>query len=114
VDDATEFDQMVSEVLEPGEAIRLRAHASDAVLALTDRRIVVAAPSRVALSIPVAGLRRVQFDIERSRPATLVLVPEDASYEAQVLTIAPSEYRAATETMVAMGHALAELTAGKD
>ena len=114
MNDATEFDQMVSEVLEPGEAIRLRARANDAVLALTDRRIVVAAPSRVALSIPVEGLRRVQFDIERSRPATLVLVPEDASYEAQVLSIAPAEYRAASEAMIAMGHALADLSQPKD
>ena len=110
MNDLNDFEHTVSRVLEPGEAIRLQARASDAVLALTDRRIVVAAPSRVALAIPVEGLRRVQFDIERSRPATLVLVPEEARDEAQVLTVAPSEYRAVADTLVEIGNALAAVS----
>ncbi len=100
--------------LEPGERIRLRARATDAVLAVTDRRLVVAAPDRVALAMPIEAIRRIQFDIERNRPATLVIVPERASFEAQVLSIPPEHYQAAAEAMVAIGHELAPIDPAED
>ncbi len=104
----------VLRALEPGERVRLRASATDAVLAVTDRRLVVASPDRVALAVPIDGLRRIQFDIERHRPATLVIVPEQASHEAQVLSIPPEHYRAAAEALVAIGHALAPIDPAED
>ena len=99
-------------VLEPGEKIRYRARATDAVIAVTDRRLVVAASHRVPLAIPFNGLRRVQFDIERNRPATLVLVPELAHHEPQVLAIPPEHYQTTAEAMVALGLALASMESG--
>jgi len=92
----------VSGVSTPDQAV-----ATDAVLALTDRRLVVASPNRLALAVPIDGLRRIQFDIERQRPATLVIVPELARHEAQVLSIPPEHYRDAAEALIAIGHALA-------
>jgi hypothetical protein len=107
VDQTTDYERYVTQLLEPGEAIQFRAPAEDAVLALTDRRVVVAAPTRVALAIPFDGLRRVQFDIERARPATLVLVPELANHEAQVLSVPPEHYRAIADALVELGHRIA-------
>jgi hypothetical protein len=113
-----EFDRTlephVIEALEPGEKVRIRARATDAVLAVTDRRLVVAAPDRVALAVDIAALRRIQFDIERARPATLVIVPESASHEPQVLSIPPEHYRAAAEALIAIGHELAPLDPRED
>jgi hypothetical protein len=93
--------------LEAGEEVRARAEATDAVLAVTDRRVVVAAPARVALAVPIDAIRRVQFDIERARPATMVIVPEHADHEPQVLAIPAHQYEAAGRAMVTLGLALA-------
>ncbi len=93
--------------LHDGEAVRSHAPAGDSVLAVTDRRIVVASPDRVALAVPLVDVRRIQFDIERRRPATLVVVPEQAHHEPQVLTIRPEHYRAAAEALVIIGEELA-------
>ena len=104
----------VAEALEPGEQVRIQARSTDAVLAVTDRRLVVASPHRIALAVPINGLRRIQFDIERHRPATLVIVPEHATFEAQVLSIPPEHYAAAAEALVAIGHELAPITAADE
>ena len=102
-------EQFLSEVLDPAETVHVKAKASDAVLAVTNRRLVVVAPPRPALAVPFEGLRRIQFDIERTRPATLVIVPDAARDEPQVLAIPPSEYRAVGDALVALGLALAAL-----
>lgn len=94
-------------VLEPGEELRAQAWASDAILAVTDRRLVVAATERVALNVPFQNLRRIQFDIERDRPATLVIVPEIAHHEPQVLSMPPERYPEAAEALVLIGQRLA-------
>ena len=104
-----EPDAVLRQVLEPGEQVHWRAMATDAVLAVTDRRLVVAAPTRVALAIPFEGVRRIQFDIERNRPATLVVVPELGHHEPQVLAIPPEQYHAAAAALVALGLALAPM-----
>jgi hypothetical protein len=109
MDRDSDLEPHVLQALEPGEELRQRARATDAVLALTDRRLFVAAPERVALAIPFDGLRRIQFDIERHRPATLVIVPEMANHEPQVLSIPPEQYPAAGELLAAVGRELAEL-----
>jgi hypothetical protein len=99
-----ETDPHLEALIEPGETIRHRTRATRAILAVTDRRIIVAAPYGIALDLPLAALRRVQFDIERDRPATLVLVPDQPRHEPQVLAIPPEEYAAAAEVLVAVGH----------
>lgn len=102
----------VRHLLEAAETIRAVTRARDAVLALTDRRLIVAANDRVTLDIPIDGVRRVQFDIERARPATLVIVPKHPAAEPQVLAIPPEEYRRAASVLATLGEQLAELDWG--
>jgi hypothetical protein len=111
MDDERELEPHLLAALQDGEELRLRAVATDALLAVTNRRLVVAGPARIALAVPFAGVRRIQFDIERDRPATLVIVPEEPSDEPQVLAIPAEEYRAAADALVVIGHALAEQSA---
>ena len=80
----------VQPILDPGEELAIALRATDAIVAVTDRRLLVQVNKRVALDVGYPGLRRIQFDIERERPATLVIVPENPTQEAQVLSI-PSE-----------------------
>jgi hypothetical protein len=94
-------------ILEPDEEVTVRAWATEAVLAVTPRRLVVADTRRVALAVPFERLRRIQFDIERTRPATLVIVPERPSEQPQVLAFRPEDYRAVAEALVTIGTALA-------
>jgi hypothetical protein len=71
--------------------------------------LIVAAQERVALSIGFDELRRIQFDIERDRPATMVIVPEEAHHEPQVLAIPPQEFRATADALAIIGEQLARL-----
>jgi len=112
MDPATDIESHVLHALEPGEQLRLKARSREAVLALTDRRLVVAAPERIALSVPLEGLRRIQFDIERDRPATLVIVPELAHDEPQVLSIPRDQFQAAADALVVIGQLLAPAEQG--
>jgi len=95
-------------VLQPDEPIRIRARAREAIVAVTDRRMLIATEDRVALDVPFPGLRRIQFDIERDRPATLVVVPERPEDEPQVLAIPVDEYEAVAAALVAIGRRLHE------
>jgi len=54
-------------------------------------------------------LRRIQFDVERRRPATLVLVPELPRDEPQVLAIEPERYEEVADALVIIGRRLAAL-----
>jgi hypothetical protein len=82
----------VSRILEPDEAIELVAHARTHRVVVTNRRLAVADDERVALDVPYPALRRIQFDIERDRPATLVIVPQSPRDEPQVLAVPPEDY----------------------
>lgn len=100
-------DPTLQRLLEPGERIQHATTAGEALLAVTDRRIAVVQRQRTALDVSIDGLRRIQFDIEKARPATLVIVPEHAEHTAQVLSIAPSEYGSVTAALATIGHRLA-------
>ena len=77
--------------LDPAEKIAVQAAADDGVVIVTDRRLLVTLNTgRFDLDIPFAALRRVQFDIERHRPATLVIVPELPSDRPVVLAVPPA------------------------
>jgi hypothetical protein len=104
-----DVEPYVLEVLEPNETLRAHARARDAVIAVSDRRLIVAARERIALSIAFHELRRIQFDIERHRPATMVIVPEEAHYEPQVLAIPPQAFRATAEALALIGQQLASI-----
>ena len=68
---------------------------------------MVAQEARVALDIAFSGLRRIQFDVERQRPATLVIVPEHPADEPQVLAIPPERYEAIASALTIIGRQLA-------
>ena len=67
---------------------------------MTDRRLAVGSTDRLMLDIGIDGVRRIQFDIERDRPATLVVVPEHPSDEPQVLAVHPEDYPAVAQALV--------------
>jgi hypothetical protein len=113
MDVSTEHLEALNRALEHDESVRSHAPAGDSVLAVTDRRLVVASQDRIALAVPLQDVRRVQFDIERDRPATLVVVPEQAHHEPQVLSIRPEDYRAAADALVIIGIELAGTTPGE-
>ena len=78
--------------LKRGERIQAHAKAVDASIVVTDRRLVVASESSLMLDVSFDRLRRIQFDIERARPAALVIVPEWPSDPPQVLSVSPDQY----------------------
>jgi hypothetical protein len=94
--------------LEPDEEIHVQAQAGESVVVVTNRRLAVASQDRLALDVPIDNLRRVEFDIERDRPATLVVVPERPLDEPQVLVVRPAEYEAVAQALVVIGRRLAE------
>jgi hypothetical protein len=98
----------VYELLSRDEQVVVNARAEDGLVAVTDRRLIVVDPIRVTLDIPFERLRRIQFDIESTRPATLVVVPEEADDRPQVLSIPPEQYQATADAIVRIGIKLAE------
>ena len=93
-------------LVEPDEALLGQATTRGVVLLATDRRMAVVQGERTALDLPYHRLRRIQFDIERSRPATLVIVPESPADEPQVISVHPDEYREVADVLVVVGRNL--------
>jgi hypothetical protein len=89
--------------LKRGERIQAHAKALDASVVVTDRRLVVASESRLILDVPFDRLRRIQFDIERARPAALVVVPEWPSDPPQVLSVPPDQYDSMAKVLTYVG-----------
>lgn len=92
------------------EDIRARATADGHVLTLTDDRLTVGTGDVVRLDVPIEDIRRIQFDIERDRPATLVIVPDLPSSEPQVIMVQPEDYGGVASALVALGLTMAERT----
>jgi hypothetical protein len=101
--DGLEGNDDIRRWLDPDERLEAAARARDVALAVSDRRLVIVERDRLALDVPFERIRRVQFDIERDRPATLVIVPEHPEDEPQVLPIPKEEYRAVADALVAIG-----------
>jgi hypothetical protein len=100
--------QLHRQLLEPDETIEVEAETPNVKLLVTDRRVAVATEDRVALDVGYTGVRRIQFDIERHRPATLVIVPEHPSHEPQVIGIPVDSYDQVTRALAVVGRRLAE------
>ena len=96
-------------LLESDEELHAVAEATDASLIVTDRRVAVARNDHLALAVPFDALRRVQFDIDRNRLATLVLVPDRAADPPQVLEIPPDQYIDAAHALAAIAGRLAKV-----
>ena len=103
-----EFDPTAHRrLLDPSESVHNEARATEAVVLVTDKRLAVATRAdRFDLDIPFDGLRRVQFDIERTRPAVLVIVPEHPADRPQVLSIPPEQYEAVGQALAMIGRRL--------
>jgi hypothetical protein len=93
--------------LDPDEEIHVQTRAGDMMVIVTDRRLAVAAAERLALNVHIENLRRIQFDIERDRPATLVVVPQSPQDEPQVIAVQPGDYEGVAEALVVIGRRLA-------
>ena len=100
-------DHPILRTVAEAEAIEAAAQVREANLVVTKRRVAVASEARLLLDVPIRDLRRIQFDIERTRPATLVIVPEHPDHEPQVLAVPREEYRAVAEVLIVLGERLA-------
>jgi hypothetical protein len=101
-------DEAIRNILDPDEKVHLRTRAVEGLVSVTDRRLLVTDEERVALVVAIDQIRRIQFDIERTRPATLVIVPEHPSNQPQVLSIPPEQYGAVGQALAMIGQRLAE------
>jgi hypothetical protein len=90
-------------ILQPDEELAVQARAMDGLVAGTNRRLVVTSEGRIRLDVAYEEVRRVQFDIERGRPATLVIVPDEPSHPPEVLAIPASEYENAARLLAIVG-----------
>jgi hypothetical protein len=93
-------------ILRSGETIRTHIPGKTTTIVVTDERIAVADEERLAFDLEISRLRRIQFDIERERPATLVIVPEHPTHEPQVLAIPPEHYHKVGEALAYIGQRL--------
>ncbi len=82
--------------------ILAQTSADGHVLVVTKKLVRVASDNHVRLDVPIENVRRIEFDIERDRPATLVIVPDRPSDAPQVMSVPPPDY-------VGVSHALAVL-----
>ena len=98
----------VQKLLGPGEEVQHVASAGEAVIAVTSHRLAVIQEDRTALDVGIDNVRRIQFDIEKTRPATLVIVPEHPNQAPQVLAVRPEEYQEVAAALVTIGLRLAE------
>jgi hypothetical protein len=92
--------------------IRSQASADGHSLVVTDELLRVGEADRVVLDVPIADLRRIQFDIEWDRPATLVIVPHSAWRDSQVIMVEPDEYAGVCETLAVIGTKMARGPSG--
>lgn len=99
---------LIQGLLEAGEAVEHHARAGDALIVVTTRRLAVVIAERVALAVDIARVRRIEFDIEKMRPATLVIVTESATDPPQVLVVDPADYGEVADALVTIGLRLAQ------
>jgi hypothetical protein len=93
------------------DTVRASVEGLDGRLIVTDQRLAVTDAQRIALNVELRKLRRIQFDIERERPATMVIVPDDPRHEAQVITVPPEQYDAVGSALAYVGRAIHDIAA---
>ena len=79
--------QPVLHLLDVDEQVEHSLRSDATELRVTDRRLVVNGGVNIRLNIAFDELRRIQFDIEATRPATMVIVPHRADKFPEVLSI---------------------------
>jgi hypothetical protein len=103
----TQPDPSLLHILEPDEELHVQAQAVEGILAVTNRRLVVTKEGRITLDAAYRELRRIQFDIERERPATVVIVPQSPSKSPDVLSIPVEQYETVARALAIVGQGLA-------
>lgn len=93
-------------ILQPGEVLETHATAQDALIAVTSHRLIVTEGRRTVLDIPFSNVRRIQFDVERGRDATLVIVPEHVSNEPPVVGVPIPKLRETAHVLAVIGERL--------
>ena len=100
-------EQSLLRKLEADENIIVVAAAGEHRIIVTDQRLSIATDHRIVLDLELDAIRRIQFDIERDRPATMVVVPEHPNHEPQVLAVRPGDYESVGQALAAIGRHLA-------
>jgi hypothetical protein len=99
-------------ILRPGEVVEAHTVVKGSAIAVTQERLVLVEGDQPVLDIPFGELRRIQFDIERGRDATLVLVPEHVSNWPRVVSVPVSNLRETSAVLARIGERINE-TAGQ-
>jgi hypothetical protein len=92
-----------------GEDTALVARTVEGTLRVAAGRLQVMIESRLALDVDVRGVRRIQFDLEQQRPASLVIVPHDPRREPQVLSIPFDEVPRVAEVITHVSESFRDL-----
>lgn len=97
-----------------GETVHTVIEAVGATLSISDQRmrVWVDGADTPSLDMGLADLRRIQFDVERDRPATFVIVPLHVHNPPQVLAIPASQYDATAIGLAKLGAFLASVSDG--
>ena len=95
-------------ILQPGEVLEGHAVANGSIIAVTGGRLVVSEGDKTVLDVPFDELRRIQFDVEHHRDATLVIVPERISNWPVVLTVPRSQLMETAMLLARVGEHLSQ------
>jgi hypothetical protein len=104
--EAQAHDPELLHLLQPGERVELHLATQSMDLRVTDRRVLVTTAGNVRLDIPFERLRRIQFDLEVGRPATMVIVPHRPEDEPQVIAVPRERLHHAVELLAFVGERL--------
>jgi hypothetical protein len=96
-------DDPVMRRLARDEAVRGVVDGIGGRLFLTDRRVLVTENGVVTLDVPIENLRLVEFDVERQRPARVIIVPEQPRDPPLELAIEPQQYDEVAAVLAQLG-----------
>ena len=97
-------------VLHPGEVVETQAIVEGSAIAITQERLIVAEADKTVLDIRFEEVRRIQFDIERGRDATLVIVPEHINNWPRVVSVPVRHLRETSAVLARIGERINEPT----
>ena len=92
------------------QEIRAKTTADGHDLVVTDDLLRVGSEGRVVLDVPIRDVRRIEFDIEHDRPATLVIVPHAASRDSLVVMVEPEDYEGVCQALAVIGRKMAKVS----
>ncbi len=95
--------QAIVKALEPDEQVKAYLPTAEAVVAVTDRRLIVVSDERMVIALDVRRLRRIELTIEKGRSGTLTVVPEWPTDPPQFLVIEPDQFGNVCELIGALG-----------